>query len=105
MGDVTVTINGSYQVGNRRLVDATVAFNASYSNPAGDTYTPVLFGLSAIDPATILVCGGGTQNGTKTVLHVPATPSFRLFTSAGTEAVNASNQSAVTFRVWALGYP
>lgn len=104
MGNVAVTVNGQYQVGNRRLIDATVAFAASYATN-GDSYTAAMFQLSNLDPATIMVCGGGTQNGTRTVLQDVTNKKFKLYTTAGNEAANASDNHLVTIRVWAFGFP
>ncbi len=108
MGALTFTELSRHNVGDRVMVVGTVAFAATYANPAGDTYTPETFGLSSISPINIVVVGGQTQNGTKTVLQAPVdelSGTFRLFTTAGTEAGNGTNQSAVTFGVHVWGVP
>ena len=98
----TVTVNSSFNWGGFRVVDATIAFSAIYKT-GGDSFTPAQFGLSGFSLPGLMALQGGSINGTKTWRVDIANGLILLYLTAGNEAGNNSNQSAVSFRCLAFG--
>lgn len=84
-------------IGDKRLHIYRIAFDASYPT-GGETYTPGLFGLNSID--AVLVPG---PNAAEYVVWDRTNKTFLVYTADGTEAVNASDQSAVGAEVAVIG--
>lgn len=76
---------------------------SSYATASGGyALTAGAFGLSSI--TDILVSGTSVQgNRLVAVVNTSGTWSFRLFTALGTEVVDGSNQSAITWRAVVRG--
>ena len=79
------------------LVAATVAFDSSYPT-GGEAIAAADLGLdAAIDFAVV------TTGGADVVVWDRATGKLKIFTADGTEATNASDQSAVSRDILFLG--
>ena len=98
---MALTLTAAHQgvVGNRRVWRGTVTFDSSYPT-AGEAVTPANFGFAvAIENLQIIA-----DRGSETVQWTKATNKLMVHTADGTEAVNASDQSAVTATVVATGF-
>lgn len=94
---LTATKRVETVIGNLRFHVYRVTFDNSYPT-GGETYTPGLFGLNSIE--AILMPG---PNGTEYATWDRANKKFLVFTADGTQAGNASDQSAVGFEVAVIG--
>lgn len=94
-GDVKIALGGAY------LVFGTIQFDNSYPT-GGEAIAVGDLGLS-MGPSTILeIFTAFPADGANFSAFDKANGKLKLFTADGTEAANASDQSAVTHRFMAL---
>jgi hypothetical protein len=102
MGACTVTLDaagGNLVEGSKRTRFGTLSPSASYATN-GDTVAAADFGLNVLDDLEIDLDVAASRFGT----YDKTNGKVKVFTALSTEAVNATNQSAIVFRVRATGY-
>lgn len=109
MGAITFTNRTDHVIGNKRVVEATATFSASYAT-GGDTITPRALGLSQIDDVTVLGAAKDSKGATVTqqgrsiaVAGTPTAPTFKVYSGSTSEVANATNLSTVAVRVRIFG--
>jgi uncharacterized Zn-binding protein involved in type VI secretion len=112
LGAVTFTNRTEHVVNNKRAVEATATFSASYAT-GGDTVSPTALGFRQIDEVHII--SGGTaaldsrgvavaQQGRSIGLGGTASaPTFKAYSGSTAEVANATNLSTVAVRVRIYG--
>lgn len=101
MGACTVSIeqNNRYNDAERERIVA-ISPSASYAT-GGDTLAAADCQLAAINTVELeAVDAAGSRLG----IYDKANSKIKVFTALGTEAVNATNQSAISFRAIVRGY-
>ena len=84
-------------MGDKRVVGAEFTFDSSYPT-GGEDVAPGLVGLSTIEAVFPVV------NGTEFAVYDYASQNLMLYTADGTQAANASDQSAVKVNAFVVGY-
>lgn len=100
---VSVTVNKTFRgLGDHVDVQADVTFDSSYPT-GGEVLTAADFGLNDLDNVQPQPLAFAQAAGFRVVEWVRSTNALRLWTALGTEAANASDQSATKVTVLARG--
>jgi hypothetical protein len=83
-------------IGDRKMVAGVVTFDSVYPT-GGEDAAASLFGLKRLDHLIV------NQPASRIAVWVPSTGKILLRTNISTEAVNGTDQSAVTVHVVAIG--
>lgn len=86
-------------IGDLKLWIGTVTFDNSYPT-GGEVILPTDVGFNVSIDAVIAM---GSPGGSRLFLWDQANKKMKLFTALGTEAVNASDQSTITFPIMVIG--
>jgi hypothetical protein len=93
---LTATKRVKFVAGSKRIHVYNVTFDNSYPT-GGESLTAGIIGLNWIEALIPAV------NGTEFAVYDYTNKKLKLFTADGTEAGNASDQSAVSVTVFAIG--
>ena len=94
---LTITSRRVINTKDARVIAATIAFDNSYPT-GGEAVTAAELGLDSTIDAVIVTTGGSD-----TVVYNRSTGKLQIFTADGTEATNASDQSAVSRDALVIG--
>jgi hypothetical protein len=84
-------------MGNKRVAIGTVTFDSSYPT-GGEDVNPDIFGMGTVE---VVVPNDETSG--RSVRWNSGTKKLQVYTAIGTEATNASDQSATKATVFAVG--
>jgi|SRR5690606_21621479 len=101
MGAASFTITGHERLGNLQIVKGDLVLSDDYETGGDSLDLAVEVGLNQVDQ--ILVEANDTGASIEFDLTDKTDPLVVLYTSSGTEAAAASDNSALTFPVWLLG--